>query len=534
LDDQEEDVIATEGGRVSIGDAAVDIPPDAIGRNARVRLRRLEKDQLSDPAAAELASGSEFFEVTMVDLSTGNRLDDSDVLSAVTFSRLLAQGIDLRKVYFKFITPVDSAAPTAGVIDNSAMNFDPDSSALKLSDESLRYRASGAVRHASFIITAIDSTSIVRTAGRAAAGSTTGSGSDSGSGGSVSDGIQQSSEPIHRLSLNGATSCAIDTLSFQKCWGLLSTGVAGASYNQNSETPTLVVFFDANLPKLAMSSIGEAHNCALTENGSIYCWGQIAAMDLNNSMFEPVVVSAEAQAGPFVDLVSGQSHSCAIKHNDLLYCWGDNSQKQLGTSATNTTRPVAVGSASWKAVSAGKAHSCGIQTNGSLWCWGENQWGTIGDGTAIDRAEPTRVGEDNDWRMIGRGPLAEHQCAIKTNGSLWCWGLYLQGQLGPSGSDERRPSQVGSDTDWVYVALGVGVTCGIKQAGSLWCWGQSYGSNPVRIQTAEDWTSVSVGDGTLCGTKTDNSVWCWGRNQHGQVGNGTYVDAADPVKIDGI
>ena len=33
-------------------------------------------------------------------------------------------------------------------------------------------------------------------------------------------------------------------------------------------------------------------------------------------------------------------------------------------------------------VAAGGAHTCAIKTDGSLWCWGYNKYGQLGDGSA--------------------------------------------------------------------------------------------------------------------------------------------------------
>ena len=32
-------------------------------------------------------------------------------------------------------------------------------------------------------------------------------------------------------------------------------------------------------------------------------------------------------------------------------------------------------------------------------------------------------------------------------------------------------------------------------------------------------------------TKTDGSLWCLGSNEHGEFGNGTYINSNDPIQV---
>ncbi|MBK7227177.1 MAG: hypothetical protein IPH96_17850 [Saprospiraceae bacterium] len=86
---------------------------------------------------------------------------------------------------------------------------------------------------------------------------------------------------------------------------------------------------------------------------------------------------------------------------------------------------------------------------------GNNQEGVLGDGTTINRLQPTQIGTDRDWKSLGYSGYSS--AAIKTNGTLWTWGFGAQGQLG-NGSKMSAlvPTQIGSDTDWKIVSGGGG------------------------------------------------------------------------------
>jgi alpha-tubulin suppressor-like RCC1 family protein len=136
----------------------------------------------------------------------------------------------------------------------------------------------------------------------------------------------------------------------------------------------------------------------------------------------------------------------------------------------NTT----VHSQCWKIIkSDGSNQTFAIKNDGTLWGWGHNNFGQIGDGTHGDgtnKSSPTQIGIDSDWETIAVGLY--HSVALKTNGTLWTWGLNLTGELGDGtydyGTEKYIPTQIGTATDWKSVAAGAYHSLAIKNDGSLW------------------------------------------------------------------
>jgi alpha-tubulin suppressor-like RCC1 family protein len=81
----------------------------------------------------------------------------------------------------------------------------------------------------------------------------------------------------------------------------------------------------------------------------------------------------------------------------------------------------------WQSAVGGEGQTIAIKTDGTLWAWGLNNYGQLGDGTNISSLSPIQIGTDNTWKTIAVG--FQHCTAIKLNGSLWAWGRNNSGQL---------------------------------------------------------------------------------------------------------
>jgi len=185
-----------------------------------------------------------------------------------------------------------------------------------------------------------------------------------------------------------------------------------------------------------------------------------------------------------------------------------------------------------------------VQTDGSLWCWGDNGWGQLGIGNNTQHNTPQQVTSQGDnWSTVS---VAETDaCAIKTDGTLWCWGDNGDGQLGLGTfyNQYKEPVQVGSDANWEQVSTSAYFTCAVKTTGTLWCWGYNYDYQlgikdinstafPKQVGLDTDWAEVQAGSHYhTCARKTNGSIFCWGDNGDGQTGQEMFTYNYEPVKI---
>jgi len=233
-----------------------------------------------------------------------------------------------------------------------------------------------------------------------------------------------------------------------------------------------------------------------------------------------------------------------------LFTWGRNTNGQLGINNTNTRcTPVttSTGGANWKQVACAGAgnHTAAIKTDGTLWTWGRGTEGQLGDNTAVSTSTPVQTfTTSTNWKQVSCG--TNFTSAIKTDGTLWTWGINSAGELGVNNLTSPRCTPVTTftgGTNWKQVACGGNHTAAIKTDGTLWTWGgnATFGqlgdntatdrSTPVQVfGSATNWKQVACGGNHTAAIKTDGTLWTWGRNSNGQLGTGG-ADKPTPVQV---
>jgi alpha-tubulin suppressor-like RCC1 family protein len=175
---------------------------------------------------------------------------------------------------------------------------------------------------------------------------------------------------------------------------------------------------------------------------------------------------------------AGHDFACATAQDGGLWCWGHNNAHQVGLGASAPDRVETPGQVmpgtQWSAVATGRAHACAIRRDGSLYCWGSNSSGQVGDGGSSDPvADIAPVGGSDRFRAVSA--REDHTCAVRDDGTLFCWGAGGSGQLGLGGTDDGNvPTalDVGA-TRFVGVATGVDHTCAVADDSTTWCWGDN-------------------------------------------------------------
>jgi alpha-tubulin suppressor-like RCC1 family protein len=197
--------------------------------------------------------------------------------------------------------------------------------------------------------------------------------------------------------------------------------------------------------------------------------------------------------------------------------------------------------ATYSAVSAGQLHACALRTDKTLWCWGLNTSGQVGTGAADQLyLKPAAAGDASNWAQVSAG--AAFTCALDEAKKIACWGTNTLGQLADGTvTGKSSPTPItGGITDWIALDAGSNHACAIRESGALYCWGSNNrgqlgdGSNDNHgeptLVSAGPWIAVSAGADFTCALRDDHSLWCFGLDTSRQLGDGNNVNSTVPVQ----
>jgi len=348
-----------------------------------------------------------------------------------------------------------------------------------------------------------------------------------------------------RLSAGASHTCLLKEDGSVSCWGSNVDGQLGSGDTVDRNAPVSVT----GIEHAVAVSAGSYHACVVLADGSASCWGWDSYGQVGK---QPVTASPLASTIPELSHVSavatGGYHSCALDDEAGGHCWGQNDVGQLGNGAnTSTIVPSSVFSLpKSKQIAAGGRHSCSVVQDGfhdgTVQCWGNNDSGELGDGSTTERVFPTLVSNLETAVAVAAG--FNHTCALLSDGRIECWGANEHGQLGDggeSGTHSAEPVEV-PGLRATAVAAGYNHTCAVLTNGEAMCWGANSAAQlgdgttidraePVRVLELSDVTSIAGGAFHSCAQTAAGAVFCWGLNESGQLGDGTLNPHTVPAPI---
>jgi alpha-tubulin suppressor-like RCC1 family protein len=335
-------------------------------------------------------------------------------------------------------------------------------------------------------------------------------------------------EGLEEISLAAWHSCARKgDVSF--CWGQRFTGAQAeppAAVNLDRTAPRAIGNFD-----VTRIGAGGPHTCALKANGKIACFGHSAF----NELGRPNAADPLCTAPIFYDYHANANHQCVGTLVEVMF----------GALAKTTS------------VVSGEVHSCAL-ADGKVHCWGSSASGELGrPGAAAAELNAQIVVTDPALLTALDGVTAiandgaKHTCALRANG-ITCWGLNDVGQLGadPVALPMRgfaSPTPITGTAGATALGVAEHVSCAVKGDATVFCWGADLAAlgdggvgssfapvaikGPLGVGLLTNVAAVAPGARHACALKKDGTVWCWGKNDRGQLGDGTTVDSAYPVKV---
>ena len=284
-------------------------------------------------------------------------------------------------------------------------------------------------------------------------------------------------------------------------WGAGSTmfGMLGNNTGSGDQSSPVQIGTDSDWAKCFGL---ELNSFALKTGGELYAWGNnnTGQCGQNNTTrySAPVQIPGDWTD---CDVKGGYRRTQILKADGTLWVMGDGGNGRLGTNQSAQYSSPKQLPGTWTAHGTGSNQGYGVKS-GTLYGWGNGQGYALSD-SQTSYSSPKEMpgtgwgGEISGFRYGG--------LAIRTNGTLWGWGAQendRQGTLGLNDTTNYTSIQpVGTDTTWANVITSQnGCTAALKTDGTLWCWGAgAYGmtaqndtvkrSSPCQVPGS--WTRLS-------------------------------------------
>lgn len=138
--------------------------------------------------------------------------------------------------------------------------------------------------------------------------------------------------------------CAISDNGLTYCWGANDDDQLGVNTMGNSTATPQVVSGGKLFTKVW---VGSLHSCGMEADGDLFCWGANNNGQLGNGTNTQSTAPVQVGAGAlkFLEFDAGSEHNCGISVDSVLYCWGSNSFGRLGNGTnigSNVPYPVVV------------------------------------------------------------------------------------------------------------------------------------------------------------------------------------------------
>lgn len=297
---------------------------------------------------------------------------------------------------------------------------------------------------------------------------------------------------------------------------------------------------------------GGGHTLILDTLGHVYCcgWNNKGQLGLSDDCvkFQQIEI---LKGFKVVQISCGWDFSMAVTDCGQLFVWGNNSFTQLGLSKSITctgipsllqvSQKLATG---FKEVSCGLRHTAMITKDDGVIVAGTGSKGQLGLGDNYN---------DDNYLSISKLPNVEdvksvacgenHSVALRSDGTVFCWGDNKFGQLGQEITVPSSfvPIEVLNHEGLAKVYAGWTHTAALTDKGEVYNWGRNhYGQlgcerehshKPELNPLLKNIGQLSLGSEHNLAVTNDGKLFTWGWNEHGNCGTGTTNNVLKPTQI---
>ena len=368
-------------------------------------------------------------------------------------------------------------------------------------------------------------------------------------------------------------SCGVNDEGAVWCWGSNDKGQLGDGTTDDHTVPVQVVGSGGVGMLSGAVGIGTGRNTPASSRPTAPCGAGASTTEANSATTPPTESPTPVQVkGPggtgtlttVTEITAGLQHRARSKPTAPSGAGASTTKANSATTPPPTRPPPSRStdpaepepSPTPPTLAAGAQHTCAVKTDGTVWCWGLNNKGQLGNNTTTDSATPVQVngpgGTGTLTTVTEHHRRLQHTCAVKTDGTVWCWGLNDKGQLGDNTTDESStpvqvngPAEPGPSPTPPTSPPALKHTCVVKTDGTVWCWGLN-NKGQLGDNTTTDTTHprpsqrtrrnrhphhvilIGAGNNHTCAAHTDHTIWCWGLNDNGQLGDNTTTELPHP------
>lgn len=209
---------------------------------------------------------------------------------------------------------------------------------------------------------------------------------------------------------DGGIYCAGNDASLW-CWGSGQTQGVHLDLTKLWYIPEDAKFDYANLAR-QMRHFFPRHDsaCATTTKGEAWCWGNQYAdrEDLIDDQRNGKIPVSITLPGPVKDMVLAGGDDCAVLEDNSVWCWQARGKK------VEPKKRGDFGDALQVQLDSRGVSGCVVDADGTVSCW------------AVDRPTPEPV-KTEDGKPLDGVTRITGRCALRKEGSVWCWGEGLTG-----------------------------------------------------------------------------------------------------------
>lgn len=276
---------------------------------------------------------------------------------------------------------------------------------------------------------------------------------------------------VTALAAGGQHTCARFADGAVRCWGYCDTRCAQPG--DGSPAPPLRI---EALPPAEGVAVSDSHGCAWHADGRVSCWGSNfhGALGVPDDVRSPVPVVVPGVEG-VVELVARSQDTCARHRDGGVTCWGGVARVAHETDEQAAARqPRRVEGARFGDLVARPGCNCALTDDGAARC---QALGLPGAMMANGEAGPApqlpcsidRI--DNVREIVATNSFG---CALDRAGKVQCWGELVHEVKGDQLSTWPGPAprEVAGLSDVTALVAGNVHVCALKSDGSVWCFGQ--------------------------------------------------------------